>query len=153
MNYKEHLTWGAIILTITSITFILLAYFTDYIGFIKVFEFYAWYIPTLLIAFLLGLYASILPDVDIGTSKAFSLTYIFLILLILYSIFVIPNIMITAACLILMIVIMTFKHRGITHEWYSAFIIGALFSWLFGLSLLIFIFVTIGYLTHLACDR
>lgn len=152
MNYKEHLTGGVITLTITSIILILITYFTDYIGFIGVFSIYTWYIPTLLIAFVLGLYASILPDVDIGTSKAFSLTYIVMLLIIIYSIFIVPNLLLVFICLVLMIAIMTLKHRGITHEWYSAFIIGAVFGWLFGLNILIFMFVTIGYLTHLACD-
>ena len=152
MNYKEHLTWGVVSLVGLTII-VLVAYFMDYLQFISVYgRSYGIYID-LSLAWIFGLYASILPDVDIGTSKAFAITYLVLILIIIYFLLIVILILPVIICLVIMISILFLKHRGITHCWYSALIVGLGFYLLFDFNIIISSYVIIGYLTHLVCDR
>ena len=151
MNWKNHLKWGGIVV---SVLIIALIYFRAYIdiglldnsnfGVLNVF------IPNIIIAVLVGLYASIFPDVDIGTSKAFAITYMILIVLAFYFMFT-QYIIGIAVSLIIMVFILSLKHRGLMHKWYVGIVLGIMFYFLFG-NISVGVFFITGFLTHLACD-
>lgn len=155
MDWKEHLGWGSTIILVLTILLVLVEFFTDWVDFMDLYGpskiTIIVVIPSLLIAILFGLYASLLPDVDIGTSKAFAITYMILILIMFYFLVFTEYIFPVFVSLILMSFILGLKHRGVMHKWYTAFIIGCAFGFLFS-SYLIGLYVTIGYLTHLGCD-
>jgi len=107
-------------------------------------------IPNIIIAFVGGLYGSLFPDVDVGTSKAFAITYMILILLCLYFTYS-GYVMGLFVGLILMAFIIGLKHRGVMHKPYTAIILGIVI-WIFFESIFIATFFTYGYLIHLVCD-
>ena len=151
MNYKNHLKWG-----ITAICGLIIAltYFRAYIdiglydnsnvGLLNIF------IPNIIIAAIIGIYASIFPDIDIGTSKAFTITFMLLIVLAFYFMYA-QYIIGMATSLIIMMFILFLKHRGIMHKWYSGVFLGSLFYLVFG-NPAISIFFVAGFFTHLLCD-
>lgn len=158
MNWKGHLKWGFI--TITAITILIIidyfVYSEQFNNYIDIFGnskfiIFGLIIPNVLIAYFVGLYASLFPDVDIGTSKAFSVTYMILIILTIYFAYT-DYLLGLCTSLIIMALILSLKHRGIMHEWYTGIILGIMFMLLFS-SVIIGIFFIVGYLTHLACDR
>ena len=157
MNWKGHLKWGLVTTTILTILLILMAFmqwvdFIDWHFMLGESEFEVIYaIPLLPIAFLMGLYGSLFPDVDIRTSKAFAVTYVILIALSLY--YAITDYLLgLLTSLFIMIFIIGLKHRGFMHKWITGLMLGFLFIWLFG-GYIIGLYFTIGFWTHLICDR
>ena len=92
MNWKGHLKWGFVVITIILIIDLVMHFLSvpnwDIFGIDlfggSIFVLFGFAIPNIIIAYVIGLYASLFPDVDIGTSKAFSITYMILIILIFY---------------------------------------------------------------------
>lgn len=160
MDWKGHLKWG-FIASIISLVILFIIELLNQMGelnieFITIFSnsrfmIYGIAIPNIIIAFVGGLYGSVFPDIDIGTSKAFAWTYIILILLSLYFAYT-GYMMGLFMGLILMAFIIGLKHRGVMHKGYTAIIIGIV-VFIFFESLVIAIFFTLGYLVHLVCDR
>lgn len=157
MNWRGHLKWGFIVTTVLIILVIILYILKlEYLSFIDLFErseliIFGFAIPSIILAYIIGLYASLFPDVDIGTSKAFSVTYMILIILAMY--FAYTHYLIGLfTSLIIMSLVLGLKHRGIMHKWYTGIILGIMFMLLFG-SVIIGVFFIVGFLTHLACDR
>lgn len=163
MGWKDHLKWGFIssflllIFLITSailkeISVIDITIFASENFFdLSRFVFFGIAIPNIVIAFIGGLYGSIFPDIDIGTSKAFHITFIIIILILLYYVYIAFIVGIVIG-LILMFIIVGLKHRGIMHKSYTAIIL-ALVVFVFFDSLIIALFFGVGFLVHLACDR
>jgi len=151
MNWRNHLKWGIIVVIVLIAAFI---YFREYIdiGLLdnSKFGLLGIFIPNYIIAILIGAYASIFPDIDIGTSKAFSITYMILILLAFYFMFT-QYLTGLAISLAIMIFILTLKHRGLMHKWYTGMVLGILFYILFD-NIAVGIFFFAGFMTHLACD-
>jgi hypothetical protein len=157
VNYKQHLGYGLLGLIILTIILLLLTIYTGYVDFLHIFGgsiivIYGFSIPVLIIAVIMGLYAVILPDVDIATSKAFVITFILLLLAILYFAVFNGNIMAVFVCVVIMITILGLKHRGIMHTILAGIIIGCIVGWLF-LSFLVAGYMAVGYWIHLLCDR
>lgn len=157
VNYKQHLGFGVIGLITLTISLWLLAIYTRYINFLHIFGgsiivIYGFSIPVLIIAVIMGLYTSILPDVDIATSKAFVITFILLLLAILYFTVFTGDLLPVFICVVIMISILGLKHRGMMHTVIAGIIIGCIVGWLFE-SYLIALYVVVGYLIHLLCDK
>ncbi len=159
MDWKGHLKWGFISCLILLILLISLEIgygFTFFISesifdFSTKFIFFGIAIPNILIGFIGGLYGSIFPDIDIGTSKAFHITFTIIILILLYYVFIGYMIGLIIG-LILMACIIGLKHRRIMHKSYTAILLGIVVFILFN-SLIIGLFFGVGFLVHLACDR
>ena len=159
MGWKDHLKWGLIFNIILLILLIGLEIgygFTFFISesifdYSTKFIFFGIAIPNIIIAFIGGLYASLFPDIDIGTSKIFHLTFIIMILILLYYAFIGYTFGMIIG-LILMACIMSLKHRGIMHKSYTAFIVAFIVLFLFN-SFIIALFFGVGFLVHLVCDR
>lgn len=155
MDWKGHLKWGFIVLTIMIIVQIL-HWFWYPVEELAVFGgskliLFSIAIPNLIIAYAVGIYASLIPDVDIGTSKAFAITYMILIILALYFAFT-EYIMGLFTSLIIMALILGLKHRGIMHKSYTGLVLGTIFGWLFS-SILVGLYFALGFMVHLICDR
>lgn len=169
MNWKGHLKWGFIGNTILLIGIVIL-----YIIKLELFElinifnrpeimifgftiptvtiaYILGIFPTIFVAYIVGIYASLFPDVDIGTSKAFKITYMILIILTFYCAYT-EYLIGVCVSLAIMFLILGLKHRKIMHKWYTGVILGTMFIFLFG-SILIGVFFIVGFLIHLACDR
>lgn len=159
MNWKGHLKWGFIVIT-TLVIIDLVMYFIgvpnwdiidiDLFGSSN-FILYGFMIPSIIIAYVMGLYGSLFPDVDIGTSKAFSITYMILIILVFYYAMT-DYLLGLFTSLIIMALILGLKHRGIMHKWYTGIILGIMFMLLFE-NVMIGTYFAVGYLVHLICDR
>ena len=155
MNWKGHLKWGFIVITAFLIIQII-DFFIGEIPYLDItessrFMLFGYAVPSIIIAYIFGLYASLFPDVDVGTSKAFVITYAILIILSFY--FAMMDYMIGLFTgLGLMLIMLGLKHRGIMHKWYSGVVLGIFFGILFG-SILIGLYFTIGFMVHLICDR
>ena len=161
MGWKDHLKWGFIVIMIlTAVLF-----FMSFTAYGDVLEQMLWAesewkvmeynVPILLIAFIFGLYGSLFPDTDIGTSKIFRLNYIILIGLAMYSLWT-GLIIATFICLGLMAIIVNLKHRGMLHSMITGIILGVVFSVIFGGwydGWLIGLYFIVGFATHLGCDR
>ena len=156
MNWKDHLKWGLVSVSITLIAIFAIEYFDIYhFPWVIDLPFLQTYYPTWeywILAFLIGLYGSIIPDIDIGTSKAFHLTFTMLILLILYYLLFTTAIIPIVVILMLMIIIMNLKHRGMMHSFWVMWILSFFFMWMFGCALVAIVFL-IGFGTHLLCDN
>ena len=154
-GYKEHLKFGLCSIIVLSVILIILYYFN--IGdaltgdLFNLYELWGIGIPLILIAFSLGLYASLLPDIDVGTSKVFHFTIV--VLLALCIIFIIYGIYKyqTVAILVLIISMMFLNHRGMTHSIWFGLIISVVFGYAFG-SILVFLYSIVGYYSHLFKD-
>jgi len=159
VNWKGHLKWGFIVIT-TLVIIDLVMYFIgvpnwdiidiDLFGSSN-FILYGFMIPSIIIAYVMGLYGSLFPDVDIGTSKAFSITYMILIILVFYYAMT-DYLLGLFTSLIIMALILGLKHRGIMHKWYTGIILGIMFMLLFE-NVMIGTYFAVGYLVHLICDR
>lgn len=157
MGWKDHLKWGLISSIILLIILLMCECFFEFpfefesIFKISRFVIYGFAIPNIIIAFIGGLYGSIFPDIDIGTSKAFYLTFMIILPILFYYVFI-GYILGLLIGLILMVCIVSLKHRGIMHKSYTAIIIGFI-VFIFFNSIIIALFFTIGFMVHLACDR
>ena len=161
MNWKEHLTFGTITISVLTAILLFLWFILDN-DIINHLMFqnskiliYVYYIPILPIAIIMGFYASIFPDVDIKTSKAFAITFIMLIIFALYYVYI-HNLILLIFVLILMILFFTMQHRGIMHNYTTGIMIGILFALMIGglyNGWLVMIYFIAGYWTHLLCDR
>lgn len=158
MNWKGHLKWGFIIVSIITILDLVMMFLGvpnwDIFG-IDLFSssnfiLYGFVIPSIIIAFIVGLYGSLFPDVDIGTSKAFAITYMILILLTFYYAYT-DYLIGLCTSLVIMALILGLKHRGIMHRWYTGLILGIMFVILFE-NVMVGTYFVIGYWTHLVCD-
>ncbi len=109
-------------------------------------------IPLLIIGFLLGVYASLLPDIDIGTSKVYHWTVVSLLFLVIafvgFSIYYWE----TIAILVFLLSLHFLNHRGLTHEWWFGGLVAIAFALIFGQSITVGILVLTGYYTHLWLD-
>lgn len=158
MNYRQHLGYGLLAILTTVITLVSLSHYTSLVdgwniyGFFNItFREYEFAVPIMLFASIWGMYASILPDIDIGTSKAFMVTYLLLILIMVYYLVFTTYLLPIIISLIIMAFILGLKHRGIMHTVIAGVIIGVTFGWLFN-NYLVILFIVIGYWTHLICD-
>jgi len=155
MLWKEHLKWGLVSVTITLILIIINELF-DFITIPWVFKFWVfetkeltwWIFP---IAFGVGAYSSLLPDIDIETSKAYGFTMLMFIGLIAYYLLIVELTWPIIIILVIMVIMMGLKHRGITHSILAGLIISLFFMWVFA-SILPGITCLVGYCTHLLCD-
>ena len=134
-GYKGHLMFGFAITSLIVITNYLWGYLPFSINLIYLMPITAIY--------------SLLPDVDIGTSKIF----IFIDTLFLFGIIyclITNSIMYGIILCLALIMILYLKHRGMAHS----IIIGFLFSLpLLSLGLVYVLFGFINYLSHLVLDR
>ncbi|MCK4544173.1 metal-dependent hydrolase [candidate division WOR-3 bacterium] len=163
MGWKDHLKWGfissiilLILLTISAIlkeisVIDITLFSSESIFDLSRFVFFGIAIPNIMIAFIGGLYGSIFPDIDIGTSKAFYITFMIILPILFYYVFI-EYFLGLLIGLILMGCIISLKHRGIMHKPYTAIIIGFI-VFLFFNSIIIALFFTMGFMVHLACDR
>ena len=157
MLWKDHLKWGFVSTIILMAILIVMEYMQfEFFEFESIWEesrfmlFGMFALPNLVIAFIGGLYGSLFPDIDIGTSKAFATTYMILILICVYYAF--TGFMIGLFVgLILMAFIIGLKHRGVMHKPYTAIIIGII-TFMFFDSIFIALFFTVGFMVHLICD-
>ena len=156
MLWKDHLKWGFVATTILVIILIIMEYMQfEFFQFESIWDnsrfiVYGFAIPNIIIGFIGGLYGSIFPDIDIGTSKAFGLTYMILILIAFYYAYT-GYLFGLFMGLILMAFILGLKHRGVMHKPYTAIILGIV-TYLFFDSIFIALFFTMGMLVHLVCD-
>jgi len=154
-GYKEHFKFGLCSLIILTIILIILYYFdiSDILtnDLFNLYDLWGISIPLILIAFSLGLYASLLPDIDVGTSKVFHFTIVVLLLVCIIFIFLGIYKFETIAILGLIILMMFLNHRGMTHSIWFGLLISIVFGYVFG-SILVFIYVVIGYYSHLYKD-
>ena len=154
-GYKEHFKFGLCSLIVLTAILVILYYFdiSDILTGDLFNLYYLWGlgIPLILIAFSSGLYASLLPDIDVGTSKVFHFTIVVLLLaciiFILYGIYKYE----TVAILGLIILMMFLNHRGMTHSIWFGLLISIVFGYVFG-SILVFLYAVIGYYSHLFKD-
>lgn len=157
MGWKDHLKWGLIFTILLMIILFASEYFIQF----PFFEFESIFtnsrfilmgfaIPNLIIGFIGGLYGSLFPDIDIGTSKAFAFTYLIMIAIAFYYAYT-GYLFGLCVGLILMAFIIGLKHRGVMHKPYTAIILGII-TWLFFDSIFIALFFTIGMIVHLICD-
>lgn len=111
-------------------------------------------IPIVLIGFALLIYASLLPDIDIGTSKVYVWTVGALLLLAILFVLSGTHHWETVAILLFLFIILQLNHRGATHEyfWLFGLIAGVFFAFIFGGHPLIFLYVVIGYYSHMLGD-
>ena len=113
-------------------------------------------IPTSLLSILtilgIALFYSILPDID-TTSKIRKIVVPIMILLALVMFFI--NGLISFLILLLLGVIFTLKHRGITHRYWFAFVIALPLLYIFSLNktgLVYYFIAVISYGSHLFLD-
>jgi hypothetical protein len=116
------------------------------------FELFGIPIPLLLIGFFLGAYATLLPDLDIGTSKVYHWTVVALLIIVLM--FVCADIYYweTVAIIIFLISIHFLNHRGLMHEWWFGLFVAFMFGIIFGQSVTVGVLVLTGYYVHLMLD-
>lgn len=132
MNWKGHILLGLffmIVLIIINIVF-------SFIEF-GVFDYF-------LIVIFTGYY-SLLPDIDIGTSKSFKFTFFLLLGLLSVGIWV-DNKWFVWLPVILMVLILLLKHRGLTHKFWFGFLVSLItifISWYLP------IFCMVAYLSHI----
>ena len=159
MGWKDHLKWGSIITAILLLILLYAEFFYRSTLFdieslldnsrFMVFGYFA--LPNIVIAIIGGLYGSIFPDIDIGTSKAYAITYSILILIAFYYAY---TGFLLGLCigLAIMLFIIWIKHRGVMHSPITAIVLGVL-TFIFFESMIIALFFFIGFMVHLACDR
>jgi len=158
-DWKGHMQIGVVVGIILTVVLIFIQLFSGFsmihFDIFGTFEIGGIYIPIIIIAFVLLVYASILPDIDIGTSKAYQWTTALLLLLAIAFIVSGTRKFETIAILVFLFLILFLNHRGITHKYYKSMgiIAGLFFSYIFGLNVVIFFYVTIGYYAHLLGDR
>ena len=156
MNWEDHLKWGFVTITIMAILNIALYILEMEIKYIPLFSvpifiIYGIGIPNIIIAYIVGVYGSLMPDIDIGTSKPFGFTMTLLVMVAVYFYF--TGFMLgILAILIAMGIIFNLSHRGIMHRWYSGLIIGGGLAFAFG-NIMVGVYFIIGFMTHLVCDR
>ncbi len=134
-GYKKHILFGTIL---ALLVYIILIY-TKYIHF---------YISNLLTITLVSILYSILPDIDIRTSKAYQLFIFVAMVLILYTLYL-NKLMYTSIIVLTVVAVSLLKHRGITHRWW--------FGVLISLPLLLndtstFLCGLTAYMSHLLLD-
>lgn len=138
-NYKTHIVVGFLLV----FAFLLANYYLNIIPFKPT-------KPTdFILVGLIPLIYSILPDIDINSSKIFGVTITLALILMLISIFT-GRILLVVAIIIALLVILALSHRGITHSLLGAVImiipLILLFHWFFVLVGLI------AYLSHILVD-
>lgn len=130
-GYKNHIAIGIGI----SILFVVLNYFIDIFSI-------DW--KTYLIAIPIIILYSILPDVDVRTSKSFGIVMFFLLITILLSVLC-RQWWWFATAIFLAITIMFLKHRGTMHKWWMGAILSAP---IYFINPVLTIFAFISYLSH-----
>lgn len=155
-GWREHRKFGiGCLLGLTLVLFLMHYYgsfpfLTD--DFLGSFEIFGFAIPIVLMAFAFGIYASLMPDIDIGTSRVYRFTVTFLLLLCIVFIMSGAYKIQTVAILLFLIAILYLNHRGMTHSWWFGLLTGALFGYVFS-SMTIFLYFIVGYYSHLIADR
>jgi membrane-bound metal-dependent hydrolase YbcI (DUF457 family) len=136
-GYKEH-SCVAVLLTVIALAAL------HWAGL----EYFTWYHYPLLIL-VAGLYG-ILPDIDIGTSKANHLVIVVGLLFVLAALFIEQYKWLAVVVIVMLIGITLFlKHRGITHRWWFGLLLVSPLAY-FGLQ---FAFVgLLGYWSHIILD-
>jgi len=154
--YREHARYGFIALVIlTFVLFILKMY--GHITFISAditdsFHIHGIGIPILIIAFALGMYATLLPDVDIGTSKVFQFTVGLLVLVCIIFILAQQYKYQTVLILLFIFALLFLNHRGITHSAWMGLLFAIIFAIAFS-SAMVGLYALVGYYVHLIADR
>ena len=142
MNWKGHLTLGFVFLLLSTFVCYVLSVTRELITF-EVLPF--------VIGWVVGLYCSLLPDIDKKNSKVFGFTGTLVLCAMLW--FVVSALYLELIFLIIFaILIMFLTHRGITHKWYASIIIGVLSTFIFS-SVIVGIFAFFGYVSHIAFEK
>lgn len=154
-GYKEHRKFGLICLIILTIALLILEYIYSldfiYIDIFSLFILKGIGIPLIIIAFLIGIYASLMPDIDVGTSKAFQFTVTILLLICILFILLDSYKLQTVVILLIVISMLFLNHRGLTHSKWFGLLIAIIFGFAFG-SMMVSIYTLVGYYSHLYRD-
>ena len=155
-DYRDHAKYGFIALVILTVVILIIKHYGA-ITFLTAdltdsFTLFGVGIPIAVIAFALGMYATLLPDIDIGTSKIFHWTVAFLLIVCIMFILAGEYKYQTVAILLFIFGLLFLNHRGVTHSpWMGllfAIIMGVAFS-----STMVGLYVVVGYYAHLVADR
>ena len=134
-GYKTHITFGVILSLIVYLLLISLN-FVDF------------NIESLIIFTLIATIYSILPDIDIRTSKAYQL-FLFTSIVLIFYLLLQKETLYIMIILSVMFVTLFLKHRGITHKIWFGLLISlplVLISWV------AFVIGFVAYLSHLILD-
>lgn len=142
MNWKGHLALGFVSVLISTFVCYTLSVTLDLITF---------ELLPFVIGWVVGLYSSLLPDIDIKTSRVFNFTAMICLFAMIW--FIVSELYLELLALVIfLIIIFGLKHRGITHKWYMAPIVGILFMFIFT-SAIVGIFAFFGYVSHIVFEQ
>lgn len=155
-NYREHALYGfTALITLTILLFILKNYgaltFTQ-LDVMDDFVIRGFAIPIVIVAFAIGMYSTLLPDIDIGTSKIFHFTVGLLLLIAIAFILIQEYRVQTVAILLFIFGLLFLEHRGMMHSKTMGFVFAIIFGIAFS-SCLVGLYVLVGYYTHLVVDK
>jgi len=137
MSWKGHLSLGFFFIFILTLSLVGAAYYLP---------FYTMEFIEITIGILVGAYCSLLPDIDIKTSKVFGLTMMVAIISLIFLI-AFENYIGIAIIIAFILFVFSLKHRGVMHKNKMAIVIAVIFGLAF-MSIPIGLYAFIGYFSH-----